>query len=106
MSSRNRGGFMRRAGRSVWFSVAVVFLRSLGCLMFLPSSNAAPGAGPDLKGGPRGVVRSAAGFPVEGMMLQLILEKTSMPTTVYTNELGQYEFPRLQAGSYTLRTPR
>jgi virginiamycin B lyase len=97
---------MRKARRSIWFSVGLVFLLSLGCLIFLPSGNAAPGAGPDLKGGPRGVVRSAAGFPIEGMLVQLISQKTSMRTTVYTNELGQYEFPKLEPGSYTLRTPR
>jgi hypothetical protein len=97
---------MRRARRSIWFSVGLVFLLSLGCLIFLPSGNAAPGAGPDLKGGPRGVVRSAAGFPIEGMLVQLISQKTSMRTTVYTNELGQYEFPNVESGSYTLRTPR
>ena len=98
---------MRKARRSLWFSVSAVFLLCLGSLMFLPAGKAAaPGAGADLAGGPRGVVRSATGFPVEGMMVQLISQKTSMRTTVYTNELGNYEFPKLEPGSYTLRTPR
>jgi streptogramin lyase len=57
-------------------------------------------------GGPRGVVRSAKGFPVEGVMVQLISQRNSIRTTVYTNELGQYEFPKLEPGLYTLRTPR
>src|SRR6058998_2615320 len=94
---------MRNARRSLWFTVVAVFLLSLGCLIFLPSGNAAPAAS-DL--GPHGVVRSAAGFPIEGMMVQLISQKTSMRTTVYTNELGNYEFPKLESGTYTLRTPR
>ena len=40
------------------------------------------------------------------MMVQLISQKTSMRTTVYTNELGHYEFPKLEPGLYALRTPR
>src|SRR5262249_4741155 len=96
---------MRKA-RTQWFTAGLVFLLCMGCLIFLPSGRAAAPAGPDLTGGPRGVVRSAAGFPIEGMMVQLISQKTSMRTTVYTNELGRYEFPKLEPGSYTLRTPR
>jgi streptogramin lyase len=61
---------------------------------------------PDLVGGPNGVVRSETGYPLEGVMVQLISQKTSIRTTVYTNELGRYEFPKLEAGIYTLRTPR
>lgn len=60
----------------------------------------------DLLGGPRGVVRSAQGFPLEGIMIQLISEKTAIRTTVYSNYLGQYEFPKMEPGLYTLRTPR
>src|SRR6266545_1689433 len=97
---------MRKARRSLWFTVGAVFLLCLGCLMFLQSGNAAPGAGAELAGGARGVVRSARGFPIEGLMVQLISAKTSIRTTVYTNELGRYEFPKLEPGLYTLRTPR
>jgi len=57
-------------------------------------------------GGPRGVVRSSQDFPIEGVMVQLISQKNSIRTTVYSNQLGQYEFPKLDAGQYTLRTPR
>ena len=57
-------------------------------------------------GGPRGIVRNSDGYPIEGMMVQLISQKTSIRTTVYTNVLGQYEFPKLEAGAYKLRTPR
>ena len=57
-------------------------------------------------GGPHGMVRNAKGYPIEGMMVQLISEKSSIRTTVYTNDLGQYEFPKLPAGVYMLRTPR
>ena len=57
-------------------------------------------------GGPHGVVLSSKGFPIEGVMVQLISHKTSIRTTVYTNQLGKYEFPKLESGMYTLRTPR
>ena len=35
-------------------------------------------------------------------MVQLIAP-SGVRTTVYTNEDGKYEFPKMQAGSYTLR---
>ena len=40
-------------------------------------------------------------------MVQLISRKNSVRTTVYTNEVGRYEFPRLDSGDYLLhRLPR
>ena len=59
-----------------------------------------------LRGGPRGVVRTADRRPVGGLMVQLISASTSIRTTVYTDELGRYEFPPVDAGEYTLRLPR
>src|SRR5262250_269149 len=56
-----------------------------------------------LLGGPKGVVRSAKGDLLEGMMVQLIAQKTAIRTTVYSNAAGRYEFPKLEPGSYTLR---
>jgi streptogramin lyase/mono/diheme cytochrome c family protein len=55
-----------------------------------------------LKGGPRGVVRAANGHLLEGIKVQMILPN-AVRTTVFTNAEGQYEFPALQSGSYTLR---
>ena len=64
----------------------------------------------DLLGGPRGVVRmSVRGImdqPVEGLMVQLISHETAIRTTVYTGELGAFEFPVLPSGDYVLRIPR
>lgn len=85
-----------RWGLAVWYGLLLLSVP-------LPGEAATR---PDLVGGPRGVVKSAKGFPLEGVMVQLISSKTSIRTTVYTNELGQYEFPKLEAGLYTLRTPR
>lgn len=59
-----------------------------------------------LLGGARGVVRDAKGSPIEGVMVQLVAAQTAIRTTVYTNHLGQYEFPRLGTGDYTMRLPR
>ncbi len=71
------------------------------------ASNAtgAPQGKSNLRGGPRGVVRTAAGAPLEGVMVQLI-GPNAVRTTVYTNQDGQYEFPQLPSASYTLRIPR
>ena len=59
-----------------------------------------------LTGGAQGVVKNASGFPVEGLMVQLISQKTSIRTTVYTNPAGHFEFPVLETGDYVLRVPR
>jgi len=59
-----------------------------------------------LQGGARGVVRLANGTPLEGLMVQLVAPGTAVRTTVYTDAEGRYEFPALDAGSYTLRIAR
>src|SRR5215470_2439928 len=56
-----------------------------------------------LLGGPRGLVKSAKGDLLEGIMVQLIAPKTAIRTTVFSNEDGRYEFPKLEPGAYTLR---
>src|SRR5262245_3610548 len=48
----------------------------------------------DLRGGPKGTVRSADGLLLEGIMVQLIAPN-AVRTTVYSDEAGQYEFPQL-----------
>jgi streptogramin lyase/mono/diheme cytochrome c family protein len=56
-----------------------------------------------LSGGARGTVRVASGDSPEGIMVQLIAPN-GVRTTVYTNEDGNYEFPKMQNGdAYTLR---
>ena len=62
--------------------------------------------GSSLLGGPNGVVRSTRGDQLEGIGVQLLSSKTAIRTTVYTNDQGRYEFPKLEAGSYTLRITR
>lgn len=55
-----------------------------------------------LKGGARGAVRMANGHPLEGIKVQLIAPN-AVRTTVFTGADGRYEFPSMQAGTYTLR---
>src|SRR6267154_2533068 len=55
-----------------------------------------------VSGGAQGTVRIAAGDTPEGVMMQLIAPN-GVRTTVFTNEDGKYEFPKMQAGAYTLR---
>src|SRR5579863_960321 len=57
-----------------------------------------------LAGGATGIVRIASGDSPEGVGVQLIAPN-GVRTTVYTNADGKYEFPKMQAGSYTLRIP-
>src|SRR5579862_4762027 len=57
-------------------------------------------------GGPKGVVKSGKGELLEGIMVQLIAKKSAVRTTVYSNADGRYEFPALDAGTYTLRIAR
>src|SRR3984893_11187990 len=53
-------------------------------------------------GGATGVVRIASGDPPQGIMVQLIAPN-GVRSTVYTNDEGNFEFPRMQSGPYTLR---
>ncbi len=55
-----------------------------------------------LSGGATGVVKVTSGDSPEGVMVQLIAPN-GVRTTVYANEEGKYEFPKMQAGSYILR---
>src|SRR6266699_84387 len=55
-----------------------------------------------LTGGATGMVKIKNGDSPEGVGIQLIAPN-GVRTTVYTNGDGKFEFPKMQAGSYTLR---
>jgi len=57
-----------------------------------------------LTGGATGTVRIASGDSPEGVGVQLVAPN-GVRTTVYTDAAGKFEFPKMQAGSYTLRIP-
>src|SRR3954466_3603473 len=83
--------------RSAFLSAATAI--ALACLM-----QPATAANADrMLGGAKGVVKTDAGIPLEGMMVQLIADKNGMRTTVFSDSEGHYEFPKLQSGKYTLR---
>src|ERR1043166_5577236 len=76
------------------------------CAVIVATAAALPAyaqSGHKLLGGPNGIVKSSKGDLLEGMMVQLISQKNAVRTTVYSNADGHYEFPKLQAGAYTLR---
>ena len=88
------------AHRIMFVGRLVVLIALALCTVALPAQ---AGSESRLLGGPKGVVKSAKGDLLEGMMVQLIAQKNAIRTTVYSNADGRYEFPRLEAGTYTLR---
>src|SRR3989338_2589370 len=106
LSARKKGGSMLRRieyGRMAAGSVAIALFALAGILA--PVALRAQ-SGHKLLGGPRGVVRSNKGVSLEGIMVQLLSQKSSIRTTVYSNDDGRNEFPKLEAGSYVLRIAR
>src|SRR5438309_588422 len=69
-----------------------------------PSLRSAPGLATKAVRG--GVQATSESRPLEGMMVQLRGLKSNITTTVYTDENGHFEFPKLLAGSYMLRIVR
>jgi virginiamycin B lyase len=51
-----------------------------------------------------GVVKSPTGQPLEGMLVTARKEGSTMKTTVFTDEQGQYVFPALEKGAYNVWT--
>ncbi len=99
---------MQRTQVGTWTKLLLVTAIVLSARLSSPAAES-PADTPAKKvvlGGPHGVVRNTQGTPIEGMMVQLISQKNSIRTTVYTNALGQYEFPKLESGAYLMRTPR
>jgi hypothetical protein len=91
--------FEHRCGGAAWSSIfMLVFLLTVGA----PPAHA-QNENIVVLGGPKGSVKSSKGDLLEGMMIQLIAQKTGIRTTVYSNEDGHYEFPNLASGIYTLR---
>lgn len=94
--------------RTLAWRVTLLSLGFAGFVLLFPGSlgRVEAQSGNSLLGGARGVVRSARGDLLEGIGVQLISSKTAIRTTVYTDEEGRYEFPKLPADTYTLRITR
>ena len=89
-------------GRGRWMLSPAAWLASF--LLLAQAAQAQSVA--QLLDGPHGVVKSANGALLEGIMVQLIAQKNAIRTTVYSNADGRYEFPKLEPGTYTLRIAR
>lgn len=84
---------------AVWVGMlAIVSTQVTG---FAPASSGNPRLG-----GATGTVTNVKQLPLEGIGVQLLAQKTAIRTTVYTDENGRFEFPVLEAGTYTLRIAR
>src|SRR5258706_590359 len=84
---------------------AVRLVAILGCAVSLATTTAKADTA-RFTGGPQGMVKSAKGELLEGIMVQLIARKNAVRTTVYSNADGRYAFPALEAGTYPLRIAR
>src|SRR5438093_12481863 len=65
--------------------------------------SAAPVDAQQFTGGVRGLVRDANGV-IPGATVTLTNEATNISREVTTNEVGQYNFPAVAPGTYTLKT--
>ena len=66
------------------------------------SSGAAPAGAQQFTGGVRGAVRDANGV-IPGVAVTLTNEATNISREVVTNDVGQYNFPAVPPGTYTLK---
>ncbi len=95
---------MKRLRKPRWAVVCLAAALWISFSIVAPRQTAEAQSGHPLLGGARGVVRNAdTGAALEGIMVQIISRKNSIRTTVYSNAEGRYEFPKLEAGVYTLR---
>ncbi len=73
------------------------------CTLLLVVAAAERAAGQGFQGGLRGAVRDANGV-IPGVTVTLTNEATKISRDVVTNEVGQFNFPALTPGTYTLKT--
>src|SRR6185312_2563444 len=72
----------------------------LGVLLLCTA--AAPAGAQQFTGGVRGAVRDANGV-VPGVAVTLTNEATNIARDVVTNDVGQYNFPAVPPGTYTVK---
>ncbi len=73
------------------------FVVTTCCIAFVTSLQAQ-----SFQGGVRGTVKDSGGV-IPGVPLTLVNEQTNVPRETVTNEVGEYSFPALDPGSYTIR---
>src|SRR2546428_4472247 len=72
------------------------------CVLIVVAGAASAGA-QQFTGGVRGLVRDANGV-IPGVTVTLVNEATNISREVTTNDVGQYSFPAVPPGTYTLKT--
>src|SRR5689334_12855005 len=77
------------------------FLRRLVPLALLVAASVLPAEAQQFTGGVRGAVRDPNGV-IPGATVTLTNEATNATREVVTNEVGQYNFPAVPPGTYTL----
>src|SRR3954449_11346877 len=78
------------------------FGRIVACWVLVFAGVVAAGA-QQFTGGMRGAVRDANGV-IPGVAVTLTNEATNISREVVTNEVGQYNFPAVPPGTYTLKS--
>ena len=76
--------------------------RALTCLLLLGLA-ATAASGQTFTGGVRGVVSDANGV-IPGVTVTLTNEATNVARETVTNDVGQYNFPAVQPGTYSIKT--
>src|SRR4026208_827012 len=79
------------------------FTRVVMCSVLVVPAMAVSVNAQQCTGGLRGAVRDANGV-IPGVAVTLTNEATNISREVVTNEVGQYNFPALTPGTYTLKT--
>src|SRR5262245_1271714 len=104
---RSRTAFVRSSADRLTMSGGKVMSRRCGpcavlCALLLIAGAAVAGA-QQFTGGVRGLVRDPNGV-IPGVTVTLTNEATNVSREVQTNDVGQYSFPAVPPGTYTLKT--
>src|SRR5258708_36394492 len=84
-------------------SVSLIAILGFAFSLNLAATVAQAATAEKFLGGPKGLVKNDQGVPLEGMGVQLISDRSAIRMTVYSNQDGRYEFPKLEPGTYTFR---
>src|SRR5882672_2967446 len=78
------------------------FIRVVMCSLLVLAGTASAAGAQQFTGGVRGAVRDANGV-IPGVAVTLTNEATNISREVVTNDVGQYNFPAVPPGTYTLK---
>src|SRR3989449_3298343 len=78
------------------------FIRVMMCSLLVLAGTASAAGAQQFTGGVRGLVRDANGV-IPGVTVSLTNEATNISREVVTNDVGEYNFPAVPPGTYTLK---